>query len=82
MQKGYFICHSCGRKVELATEEPPCRVLGGWIMISQWKGLESVDHYSFCSFTCLQRWVDTQVPRIPEVFLKSLEEENDKAINE
>jgi len=79
MQKGCFVCQSCGKKVEIPLEEPPCRVLCGWLMVSHWKGLESVDHYSFCSFSCLQRWVDSQAPRIPKVFLKSLGEENDKA---
>ena len=69
-------CHSCGRKAEVSEEELPCEVLRGWLTVSNWKGLESVDHYSFCSLSCLQRWVDSQVPRVPEVFLKSLEENN------
>jgi len=77
MQRGCFVCLSCGKKVEFALEEPPCKVLSGWLTVSHWKGLESVDHYSFCSFSCLQQWVDSQAPRIPEVFLKSLGEEND-----
>jgi hypothetical protein len=78
MVKRCFICHSCGEKVEFALEEPPCRVLSGWLAVSHWKGMESVDHYSFCSFGCLQRWVDTQATRIPEVFLKSIGEKDDK----
>ena len=81
MQKGCFVCQSCGIKVECTSEEPPCKVLSGWLTVSQWKGIESVEHYSFCSSTCLQKWVDSQVPRIPGVFLKSLGEENDKAID-
>ena len=75
MKKGCATCHSCGKKVELTLGEPPCKVLSGWLTVSHWKGLESVDQYIFCSFSCLQRWVDTQLPRIPEVFLKSLGEE-------
>ena len=78
MQEGCFVCHSCGRKVEFIPGKPPCEVVGGWLTVSHWKGLQSVDHYNFCSFSCLEMWVDTQVPRIPEVFLKSLREENDK----
>ena len=78
MARRYFICHICGKKVDFLLEEPPCQVLTGWLMVSHWKGQESADHYSFCSFSCLQRWVDTQVPRIPEVFLESLRDENDK----
>ena len=78
MVKRCWVCHSCGRKAEIGPEELPCEVLRGWLIVSNWKGLESVDHYSFCSLSCLQRWVDSQVPRVPEVFLKSLGEENSK----
>ena len=74
MQKMQVICHSCGKKKELVAGTPPCKMLSGWLTISWWKGLESVDRYNFCSFVCLQRWVDSQVPKIPEVFLKSFEE--------
>ncbi len=77
MQKRYSICHFCGRKVEFGMEEPPCKVLSGWLAVSHWKGLESVEQYSFCSFSCLQKWVDAIVPRIPEVFLKSLDEKDE-----
>lgn len=72
------VCHSCGRKVEFSQEDPLCDVLSGWLMVSHMKGLESVDSYSFCSFGCLQRWVASQVPEIPEIFLKSLGEETSK----
>ena len=78
MQKGCSICHSCGKKVEFTSDEPPCKALSGWLIVSHSRGPESVSHYSFCSFTCLQRWVDAQVPKIPEVFLKSLGEGKDK----
>ncbi len=81
MQKEYFTCHSCGKKAEIVPEEPPCIVLRDWLMISHWKEPGSVGHYSFCSFTCLQRWVDAQVPKIPRVFLKSLGEEPDNTTN-
>ena len=72
------ICHSCGRQVEFDQEGPPCDVLNGWLMVSHMKGLESVDSYSFCSFSCLQGWVADQIPEIPEIFLKSLGEETVK----
>jgi len=79
MEKKHFICHSCGKKAEGSSEKPPCEVLAGWLMATHWKGLESVDQYMFCSFSCLQRWVDANVPRIPEIFLKSFGEENGKS---
>jgi len=60
--------------VEFSPEERPCEVLSGWLTVSQWKGLGAVEHYNFCSFTCLKRWVDTQVPQVPEPFLKAFEE--------
>ena len=74
MRKPTFICHSCGKRLEYAPGERPCEVLSGWLTVSQWKGLGAVDHHHFCSFTCLKRWVDTQVPKIPETFLKAFEE--------
>jgi len=78
-QRSYSICHSCGRKVEHADcsdgkappEDARCQVLSGWLSVSHWKGMRSVDHYDFCSFICLQRWVDSKVPKVPETFLKA-----------
>jgi len=71
------ICHSCGEEVELSQGELPCDVLHGWLMLSRLKGSESVDRYSFCSLSCLQKWLNEQLPVVPEVFMKSLgEEEN------
>jgi hypothetical protein len=64
--------------VEFSQEELPCDVLSGWLMISHMKGLESVDNYNFCSFSCLKRWAASQIPEIPEIFLKSLGEETAK----
>ena len=77
MRKRYFNCHSCGKRVEYATEGRPCETLIGWLTVSHWKGFGAVDHHNFCSFTCLKRWVDTQVPQVPEVFLKAFEEGED-----
>jgi len=78
MLKGHCICSSCGRGVEFSPEERPCEVLSGWLTVSQWKGLGEVEHYNFCSFTCLKRWADAQTPKVPEVFLKALEEGENK----
>lgn len=69
-----FICHSCGKEVENTSGEPPCEVLSGWVAVSQWHGRGDVSHYTFCSFTCLKSWVDTQAPKIPDVFLESFDE--------
>lgn len=71
MPRRYSICSSCGRKVEPSSEDLPCEVLSGWITVSHWKGLGAVEHYNFCSFTCLKRWVEAQAPEIPRVFLES-----------
>ena len=72
---GHVSCQSCGSKIEFAKEEPPCKALAGWYMVAHWLAVESVDHHGFCSATCLQRWVSTQVPEIPRAFLESLEDE-------
>lgn len=70
------ICSGCGQKVELAEKEPPCKALDGWITLSHWKGLGSVEHYNFCSLTCLKNWAESQAPAIPKVFLESFSEES------
>ena len=74
-QKMHFSCHSCGKGVECPSGGPPCEALQGWLTVSYWKGLGSVEHYNFCSFSCLKSWVDAQVPTIPEVFLESFGED-------
>ena len=70
------ICSGCGQKVEVPSKEPPCEVLSGWLTLSRWKGLGFVDHYNFCSFTCLKKWAEAQAPEIPKVFLESFTEES------
>ena len=70
------ICHSCGEGVELSRGELPCDVLHGWFMLSHLKAPEVVDRYSFCSLGCLQKWLNKQLPAVPEVFIKSLGEED------
>ncbi|TET16813.1 MAG: hypothetical protein E3J75_04165 [Dehalococcoidia bacterium] len=74
-QRTVFTCHSCGKGVECSPGKLPCEVLKGWLTVSHWKGLGSVEHYNFCSFSCLKSWVDTQIPRVPEVFLESFKED-------
>ena len=70
------VCAGCGQKVEFPSQEPPCGVLGGWLTLAQWQGIGSVEHYNFCSFTCLKKWVTVQSPEIPKVFLESFNEES------
>jgi len=65
-----FSCQYCGEKVECPPGEPPCKVLKGWFIVAHWKGPASVEHYNFCSFNCLQKWANSQVTKIPEVFIK------------
>jgi hypothetical protein len=77
MTPGYFICHACGKTIEYKEEERPCHVLNGWLMVSRWKGPKAVEHYNFCSSVCLKKWTDTQVPQVPDVFLKAFEEGKD-----
>jgi len=77
MRREYFICHSCGKRVECSGEERPCEVLNGWFMVSRWQGPKVVEHYNFCSSTCLKTWTDAQVPQVPDVFLKAFDKEKD-----
>lgn len=69
------VCSGCGEKVELPAKEPPCEVLSGWLTLSHWKGLGSVDYYHFCSLVCLKKWAEAQTPKIPRVFLESFTDE-------
>ncbi len=59
--------------------ELPCDVLHGWLMVSCLKGPESIERYSFCSLGCLQKWVDIQMPVVPDIFIESLGEENNNS---
>jgi hypothetical protein len=68
-------CSGCGDKVEFSSKEPPCKMLEGWLMLSHWKGLGSVEQYHFCSLTCLKKWAGAQTPKIPKVFLESFTDE-------
>ena len=76
MMERCLICASCSKEQELHTKGPPCEALSGWLTVSHWKGLGAVEHYNFCSFTCLERWADAQTPRIPKVFLEAIGEED------
>ena len=82
-KRSYAICQGCGKKAEYIECSkgcaPPegacCKVLGGWLSVYHWKGMGAVDYYDFCSLTCLQAWVDSKVPKVPETFLKAFEQE-------
>jgi hypothetical protein len=81
-KKKSCFCHSCGKRVEYSEcpnrsappEDARCKALSGWLTVSHWTGIEAVDQYDFCSFSCLQKWVSAQVPGIPQVFFKAFEE--------
>ena len=82
-KKRYAMCQGCGKKAEYAEcsercappEDARCVVLSGWLSVSHWKGMESVDHYDFCSFGCLQKWAEAQVPTVPKTFLEAFQGE-------
>jgi hypothetical protein len=63
--------------VEFDNKEMPCEVLRGWLIVSYLKGIEEIDHHGFCSLSCLKRWVDSRAPEIPDVFIRSLEEQGE-----
>ena len=75
--------HTSGKQTESTScssgedlpEDVPCRVLNGWLTVHYWKGVRSIDQYDFCSFTCLQRWVEARAPKIPSTFLKVFPED-------
>jgi hypothetical protein len=71
------ICCSCGKKLEIPKDVPLCEAIEGWLTVSHWKGPRAVEQWGFCSFVCLQRWVDIKVPKVPEAFLKSFEDKDE-----
>jgi hypothetical protein len=74
-KKTRFACHSCGKEVECSSGELPCEALEGWLTVCYWEGPGMMSNYNFCSFTCAKSWVDSQVPKIPAVFLESFGED-------
>jgi hypothetical protein len=70
-----FSCHSCGRVAKSPPGTTPCEALQGWLTVSAWEGPGVVEHYNFCSFSCLEAWADSQMPKVPEVFLDSFRED-------
>jgi hypothetical protein len=77
-----FFCHSCGKEVGFLPGKPPCEALEGWLTVSHWKGPRAVEQRSFCSFNCLRRWVDIEVPKVPKAFLKSFGEKDETPYHE
>ncbi len=81
-KKKYAVCQSCGKRVLYnecsekcaPPEDARCKVLTGWLSVSCWKGMGAVDYYDFCSVTCLQRWVDSNLPKVPETFRQAFGE--------
>ena len=78
MRERCFVCHSCSKRVEHTSEERPCQVLSGWLTVAHWKSVGAVEHYHFCSLSCLKSWTDAQIPQVPEVFLKAFNGEEAK----
>ena len=83
-KRNYAACQFCGKKLEytqcsergVPPDDARCQALKGWLSVSQWKGMGVVDHYDFCSFTCLQAWVGAQVPKIPKTFFEAFQDES------
>jgi hypothetical protein len=81
MSKSYSVCVSCGKRVEYADcseqlptpENPRCQALVGWFTVSKWKGMESYDQFDFCSLDCIRGWIEEQMPKIPEIYLRPFE---------
>lgn len=76
MRERIIACYTCSRGLEPVTGRMPCEELAGWLTISYWKGKEAVEHYNFCSPQCLRQWMDEMFPGIPEVYLKSFDEQD------
>ncbi len=86
MSKNRASCYFCGKSIKYTdcSDEVTfpvnarCEMLKGWLLVRQWKGIGSIEDYDFCSLDCLQKWVVSKLPAIPEEYLKSFDEDNDK----
>ena len=72
------VCSLCGVKVELSKDELPCEALNGWLIVSLLKGAESIERHSFCSRDCLRKWLEAESPQVPDIFIRSMDEEDKK----
>ena len=80
-KKNYAVCQCCSKRAEYTEcvekyappEDARCAVLSGWLSVSHWKRRGVVDYYDFCSLSCLQTWVDSKMPKVPEVFREAFE---------
>ena len=79
----YATCYSCGKRAEYTLcrerealpQDARCNALKGWLTVSHWRGMGSVERYDFCCLDCLLRWVKAQAPQVPEPFLDAFQEE-------
>jgi hypothetical protein len=69
-------CDSCGKKLEICPGGQCSEEEREWLTLSFWKGMGATAHYSFCSMDCVRRWQDKHNPKVPEVFLKSFNDES------
>ena len=79
--KSHAVCQFCGKR-EPYTEcsemcAPPegarCAVLDGWLSVTHWRGMGSLDRYDFCSLTCFQKWVEVEVPKVPKASVEAFQ---------
>jgi hypothetical protein len=81
-RKSCAVCQCCRKREEYTEcsercalpQDTRCDVLRGWLSVSYWKGMGLVDNYDFCSLTCLQKWVEVQVPKIPKTFFDAFQD--------
>lgn len=77
MMKRCYVCSTCSRRVDLGPSEIPCDTLKGWYVITGFKGLETVERHNFCCLSCMYKWVENAVPKVPDIFIDSLKDEEE-----
>jgi hypothetical protein len=71
-----FFCDSCGKTIDLYLGETVSGPYENWITVTAWEGMGAVGHHSFCSLECLKEWLESPVPRVPDVFLRAFGVDN------
>jgi len=82
-KRNYAICQGCGKKAEytecsercVPPQDARCISLSGWLSVTHWLEIGLFGHYDFCSFVCLQKWVEAKAPKIPKTFIEAFRDE-------
>ena len=72
-------CQSCGKERTSSSRDQPREALKSWVTVSYRLGPGISSHQYFCSLTCLKKWLDENVPTVPDIFLSAFKDEDSES---